>query len=592
DHLGVPHVYGETDADAAFGLAYAQGEDHWRLIEEQIPFYRGTNARYNGPDAAVTDYLVKLLRIWPTIEAKYETELDVQTRRYVQAFADGLNYYAAMHPDQVTHPDILPVTGHDIVAGNMLRHLLFYGFEGAIRELGGPVRARGISGRGVAGGLDESEVVVDGVPVGSNAFAVAPHYTDDGATRLAINSHQPTTGPVAWYEAHIRSKEGLNMMGGLFPGSSSISVGFNETLAWAATVNKPDLVDIYVLEIDPQDPDKYRLDGQWVNLDVGEVEIEVTLWGWLPWSVSREVLYSRHGPVLRTDHGTYAIRYAGHGEMRQAQQWYRLDKATSVAEWLEVMGMASFASFNFVAADATGNIAFVHNSLTPDREPGYDWTQYLPGDDSSLIWQSYLPFGRLPQVINPKAGFVHSANQTPFRVTKADGNPQPGDFPVAAGFQTRMTNRAWRGLELLESLAPISAEDFFAIKHDKFYSNRSRPAGWVRQALELDLSGTELENAQSVLGSWDLGTDVDNPGAALGVCFVATDWKEKGPVLEVGEIHSALKRCSELLLSNFATLNPPWGEVNRHVRGEVNVPIGGGPDILRAVYGRGLEENG
>lgn len=594
DLLGVPHIYGKTDADAAFGLAYAQGEDHWQLIEDQMPFYRGTNARYNGPDAAVTDYLIKLLGIWPTIEVNYESQLQEATRRYISGFVDGLNYYAARHPEQVQKPDILPVTAHDIVAGNMLRHLLFYGFEGAVRELAGATRARNVSGSGsgVASRQAADEVWIDGVPIGSNAFAVAPHAADDGATRLAINSHQPTTGPVAWYEAHLKSDEGLNVMGGLFPGSASISLGFNETVAWAATVNNPDLVDIYVLEIHPEDPDKYLLDGQWVDLEVGEVDIELTLWGWLPWSVSREVLASVHGPVMRTDHGTYAIRYAGQGEIRQAEQWYRLDRTANVREWLEVMGMESFASFNFVAADSSGDIVFLHNSLTPDRKPGYDWTQYLPGDDSSLIWQNYLPLEDLPMVFNPEAGFVHSANQTPFQVTASAENPQPGDYPAEAGFQTSMTNRAWRGLELFESLAPISADDFFAIKHDKFYSARSRPAGWVRQALELDLRGTDLEPAQSVLAGWDLGTDVDNTGAALGVCFVATDWQADTELLPTDEIKTALTRCNELLSVNFGRLDPPWGDVNRHVRGEVNVPIGGGPDILRAVYGRGMEENG
>ena len=145
DNLGVPHVFGETDADAAFGLAYAQSEDHWRLIEEQIPFYRGTNASYNGPDAAVTDYLVKLLKIWPTIEARYEQDIDAETRRYIKGFADGLNYYAAKHPEQILEPSMLPITEHDIVAGNMLRHLLFYGFDRTMRELTGSERARAVS---------------------------------------------------------------------------------------------------------------------------------------------------------------------------------------------------------------------------------------------------------------------------------------------------------------------------------------------------------------------------------------------------------------------------------------------------------------
>ena len=114
--------------------------------------------------------------------------------------------------------------------------------------------------------------------------------------------------------------------------------------------------------------------------------------GILPWTVSREILASKHGPVLRTDHGTYAIRYAGMGELRQIEQWYRMNQAKNFEEWREAMAMMSFAGFNFAYADKDGNIMFLHNSLTPRRDPRYDWRQYLPGDDSTLIWKERLSF--------------------------------------------------------------------------------------------------------------------------------------------------------------------------------------------------------
>ena len=142
---------------------------------------------------------------------------------------------------------------------------------------------------------------------------VAPSLSSDDATRLIINSHQPLTGPVAWYGAHLQSDEGLNVMGGLFPGSPTIGVGFTPNLAWGATVNKPDLVDVYVLDIDPNNPMRYRLDGKWQTLESRIITIKVKLLGFIPWTVKREALRSVHGPVLRTDHGTYAIRYAGMG---------------------------------------------------------------------------------------------------------------------------------------------------------------------------------------------------------------------------------------------------------------------------------------
>ncbi|MBT4523194.1 MAG: acylase, partial [Halieaceae bacterium] len=518
DHLGVPHIMGQQDADTAFGFAYAQAEDNWSLIMDTVIFYRGTAARHKGSEAAVTDFLVKWLGIWDTLDDGYATQLSEHTRHYVEAYADGLNYYAALHPKQLMR-GVFPVTGKDIVAGYMLRHLLFYGFDSVMRELTSPERQRTIS---EAGG-----VVIDALPVGSNAFAVAPVYSTDGATRIAINSHQPTTGPVAWYEAHIQSKEGLNIMGGLFPGSPTIGVGFTDNLAWAATVNKPDLVDIYVLDINPDDPMQYRLDGQWQALEQRDIDIEVQVLGFIPWTVTREGLRSQHGPVMRTEHGTYAVRYAGHGEMRQVEQWLAMNKAGDFDQWRDAMRQHRFASFNFVYADKAGNTMFVHNSLTPLRIPGFDWSKYIPGDDSRLIWQTYMPFDKLPQVTNPTSGYIHSANQTPFNVTGEMDNPERENYRPEHGFPTRMTNRAHRGLALFEQLGPISESEFSLIKHDKVYAANSRAGKFIQSAIDLHLdTGTpnKYSRAQQLLREWNLSTSIDNRQAALGACLIGAEW--------------------------------------------------------------------
>ena len=299
DHLGVPHIIGERDVDAAFGFAYAQAEDNWQIIHDTIPFYRGTNAAINGQDAATVDFLIQWLEIWETVDANYDSALKPETHAWINAFVDGINYYAALHPEQ-TNQSIFPITGKDVIAGYMLRHLLFYGFDGSITELFEEQRQHPIS-RGPADANKQAEpmagVTIGNLPVGSNAIAVSAPFTIDGATRLAINSHQPTTGPVAWYEAHIQSNEGLNIMGGLFPSSATIGVGFTENLAWGATVNKPDLVDIYVLDMDPNDPMRYKLDCEWKTLETKDIKIKVKLFGFLPWTVAEVGLKSVHGPV-------------------------------------------------------------------------------------------------------------------------------------------------------------------------------------------------------------------------------------------------------------------------------------------------------
>ena len=601
DHLGVPHVIGERDVDAAFGFAYAQAEDNWQIIHDTIPFYRGTNAAINGKDAATVDFLVQWLGIWETIDRDYETQLKPETRAWIGAFVDGINYYAALHPEQ-TNPSIFPITEKDVVAGYMLRHLLFYGFDASITELFEPQRQRPVS-RGPADADKQARPMAEGVtignlPVGSNAIAVSAPFTIDGATRLAINSHQPTTGPVAWYEAHIQSKEGLNVMGGLFPSSATIGVGFTENLAWGATVNKPDLVDIYVLDMDPNDPMRYKLDGEWKTLEAKDIEIEVKLFGFLPWTVTEVGLKSEHGPVIQNDHGTYAVRYAGMGEVRQLEQWLAMSKAQNFEQWRDAMRIQAFASFNFVYADREGNTMFVHNSLTPKRLPSYDWTQYLPGDDSRLIWQDYMAFDNLPQVINPASGYLHSANQTPFRVSAEADNPNKDDYAIEDGFPTRMTNRADRGLELLAELESISEQQFFDIKHDKKYSVNSRAYAYLQQAGSADLGAIQSDNlqnyqdAQTLITNWDLSTDIENRGAALSACVLGGEWLSEQRGIDAPKALDELVRCTDLLMSTSGRIDPLWGDVNRHVRGDLNIPVAGGPDTLRAIYGMGMEKDG
>ena len=601
DHLGVPHVIGERDVDAAFGFAYAQAEDNWQIIHDTIPFYRGTNAAINGKDAATVDFLVQWLGIWETIDRDYETQLKPETRAWIGAFVDGINYYAALHPEQ-TNPSIFPITEKDVVAGYMLRHLLFYGFDASITELFEPKRQRPVS-RGPADADKQARPMAEGVtignlPVGSNAIAVSAPFTIDGATRLAINSHQPTTGPVAWYEAHIQSKEGLNVMGGLFPSSATIGVGFTENLAWGATVNKPDLVDIYVLDMDPNDPMRYKLDGEWKTLEAKDIEIEVKLFGFLPWTVTEVGLKSEHGPVIQNDHGTYAVRYAGMGEVRQLEQWLAMSKAQNFEQWRDAMRIQAFASFNFVYADREGNTMFVHNSLTPKRLPSYDWTQYLPGDDSRLIWQDYMAFDNLPQVINPASGYIHSANQTPFRVSAEADNPNKDDYTIEDGFPTRMTNRADRGLELLAELESISEQQFFDIKHDKKYSVNSRAYAYLQQAASADLGDIQDDNlqsyqdAQTLITNWDLSTDIENRGAALSACVLGGEWLSEQRGSDAPKALDELVRCTDLLMSTRGRIDPLWGDVNRHVRGDLNIPVAGGPDTLRAIYGMGMEKDG
>ena len=582
DVRGVPHIFGETDADMAFGLAYAQAEDGWEILEQSLPYYRGNAASFFGRDAAATDYLVKWLGFWEIIGRDYERLLADETKRYLEGFAAGFNEFARTHPERVTL-EVLPVTPQDVIAAHMLRHPLFYGFDKSITEIRAESRQRDISPPPVLPNA--------GITLGSNAVAVGPARSANGSTLLMINSHQPLTGPVSWYEAHLTSGEGLDVMGGLFIGAPALGVGFNAFHGWGATVNQPDLVDVYVLNTDPEDDNRYMLDGEWRVLESFDIPIKVLLWGWLPWTVHETGYRSEHGPVMKTDHGVYAVRYAGMDEIRQVEQWLAMSKASNFEEWRDALALQRIASFNFVYANADGDIYFIHNAMMPERTKGWNWQQYLPGDRSDLIWQRYLPFAALPQVVNPPSGFVHSANQSPFHISAEGSNPDPANYPEESGWPSRMTNRAVRGLELLEADTEISFDDFNAIKHDNAYSTRYRGYDYLTQVTALQGETPAEREALALLREWNLHTDKDNRQAALGVCVLLEEWNSERKGTPPPDPRSALNRCIESIQSTSGRLDPLWGERQRHGRNGQTWPVAGGPDTLRAMYAEQLDSS-
>jgi acyl-homoserine-lactone acylase len=586
DEWGVPHVYGKTDADVAYGLAYAHAEDDFATIQDALLAARGRLASVHGRDMAANDYLVALLRVWDFVDAKYETDLSPETRALCEAYAAGINRYAALHPKEAL-PGLFPARGKDVVAGFVHKLPLFFGLDRVLGELMGKSRIRGVSrGSGAPqaaflGGEHET------APFGSNTFAVAPRRSADGFTRLSINSHQPWSGPVAWYEAHVHSEEGWDMVGGLFPGTPVILHGHNRDLGWAHTVNHPDLIDVYVLEVNPANPKQYRLDGEWRDFETRDAAIDVKVWRGLHFTAHREALWSVHGPVLRRPHGTYAIRFANMGEIGMVEQWYRMNKARSLEEWRTAMRRGALPMFNTAYADREGNISYVYNARLPRRAPGYDWSAYLPGDTSETLWSEYLPMDELPQVTNPPSGVVWSANSTPFEVTVGEGNPDPGQYPDALGIERSPTNRSLRLQELLSADESISRDEFDRYKLDLFYSRRSNLA----RRIEAIVNGAAprnpiLQEAVAALGGWDFGTNPENRNTALALLALRPRHDDRFPPADRSDLLRSLEDAALGLRRTFGRIDVPWGEVLRLRRGNLDLPLGGGPDVLRAVYSR------
>jgi acyl-homoserine-lactone acylase len=576
DEWGVPHVFGATDADVAFGLAYAHAEDDFLTIQQSVLAARGQLASVYGKDAAPNDYMVHLLRIWDVVEAGYRTDLSPQVQAICEAYAAGLNHYAALHSGKAL-PGIFPVTGKDVVAGSVHKSPLFFGLDRILAELFEEERANPVS--------THSE------PTGSNTFAVSPRRSAGGQTFLAVNSHQPWEGPVTWYEAHLHSDEGWDAAGGLFPGMPVITHGHNRDLGWAFTVNSPDLTDVYVLDVNPADPDQYRFDGQWRDLEVRQAPIEVKLLGRLRWTVKEEVLWSVYGPVVRQPHGTYALRYAGYGEVGIYEQLYRMNRAQNLEEWQAAMRGGSLPMFNVGYADREGNILYLYNALLPLRAEGYDWEQYLPGDTSDTLWTEYLPFDQLPQVLNPASGFVQNCNSTPFRTTIGPGNPDPEDYSPTLGIETRMNNRALRALELFGADESITEQEFAAYKYDMAYSSQGDMPRYVQMILDAPLPGDPaVQAALEVVRAWDLRADPDSRGIALVIWTLQSLDFPKAEEVEPAALADAFVETVRAFQEHHGRVDVPWSEVNRLQRGQVDLGLGGGPDILHAVYGSMLDD--
>lgn len=592
DSFGVPHVYGARDADTAFGLAYAHAEDDFETIQETVAAARGVLARYRGKDAAAIDYIASLLGVWDTIEDRYDADVPADVKAMAEGYVAGLNLYASEHPEE-TWAGLAPFTPEDVVAGFMFKTPFFYGLDDTLLKLFGADYTQSIA-------LDpagpKKAYLLGPRPaseLGSNAFAVAPARSGDGFTRLVINSHQPLTGPVAWYEAQVTSGEGLDITGGLFPGTPVILHGFNKHLGWANTVSAQDLVDIYVLTINPDNKNQYWLDGAWADFDVTTAHINVKLAGPFAFPATRPVKRSVHGPVVEGPTGTYAIRYAGMGEIRQLEQYYRLNKSEDLDQFMGAMAMNALPSINYIYGDKAGNIAFIHNAQYPNRNDAWDWSGDLPGDRSDLVWQGYHPWKDVPKLVNPASGFIFNSNNTPYSATDGPDNLKPGDFPQSMGLQTNQSNRSLRTIELTGDMDSIDRSRLLAIKFDNQYAQGSEADEVVKAVLAKDWSAEpEMAEAAALLASWDYGTDAASRTAALGSLTTSRTITEKYTHLKAPAPETAFREAVAWLKLHHGRIDPEWGEVNRLVRGNVSLPISGAPDTLRAVYPKKIGDDG
>lgn len=574
DEFGVPHINGKTDADTAYGLAYAHSEDDFGVLQEVVAMTRGRAGAMMGSDGAPVDYVQQLLGVRETVARDYD-KIPADVRAVMDAYAAGLNHYADKHPAEVRLSKLFPVSGRDVAAGFVLRSPFFFGLDGVVKKLNeGETPVNGPVAQLTPAGREPSMN-------GSNAFAIAPKRMADGKTWLISNSHQPYEGGVAWYEAVVHSGEGLDMAGALFPGSPFVLLGHNRNLGWTNTVNQPDLIDVYKL-VTNADQTQYRMDGKWKPLKSKRIWLPVKL-GPFNLPVPKTVYQSEHGPVIINKNGAFAIRYAAMDDVKLLEQYFRIQKAENYDQWVAAMSKRGIPATNFIYADKSGKIGYFYNAVFPNRKPGFDYTKILPGDISASLPQGVLPWSATPMIVDPASGYVTNANNTPFMAAGKGSELDATKFSPLLGIEGRKTNRIIRAIELLDADNSLTPAELLAIKFDTAYSRSSFAGTWIAKVLAADLkSEPDLVTAQNLLREWDFNSDGKGRADAIGEAMMHMANSDAYHGRPLPDAKVKLREVVDALMKGFGKIDPPLGDVQRLIRGKVNLPANGGTDTLRA----------
>lgn len=580
DEFGVPHIYGTTDKEATFGLAWAHSEDNFKTIQETFLPAVGKLGLHSGKDGVTLDYVVQLLKCRETAEREFKN-LSEEVKAVIEGYVEGINAYAAAHPDEVLVKNSFPMSVMDYLTGyNLVIH--FFSDTGqTLQALFGdnvePLKELG----------DEKEKEK---AIGSNAFAISKNKTADGKTYLNVNTHQPLEGPFSWYEAHVNSDEGWNMLGSLFPGSPFPMIGSNENLGWTHTFNYPDLVDIYQLEMHPKKKNTYKIDGAWKKLEVTKAKLKLKVLG-IKIGVKRAVLWSDHGPVVKNKSGYFAFRSNALENISSIDQWYQMNKSTSWSDFKSAIEIEGLPRFNVMYADREDNIYYLSSGKIPQRKDGFDWKNVLPGNRSDLITQGYIPVDQLPQILNPANGYLFNTNNTPFNAAHPDDNLNESDFDKNIGYMERENNRSMRFVELIAQYPTLSYENFKRIKYDTQYPDSLIGLFQLNDVFALTPEDhPELKELITLIQQWDRKATIDNIGAAQWSIYYKALVKKANEYDLYGaeKIHDSvvlevLTISQEHLLTHFGKVNITLGEQQVHVRGEKEIPISGLVDMIAAM---------
>ena len=579
DVYGVPHIYANSDKNAAYGLAWAHAEDDFETIQHTFLPSKGLMGLHSGKEGVIMDYLVSLLRCRQTAE-KHVSQLSPEVLEVIEGYVAGINAFAKAFPSKVLVKNSFPMTVLDYLTGyNLVIH--FFSDTG---DMLGALLSN--SNKSVDEELEEKTI-------GSNAFAFSRSIMKHNKTVLNVNTHQPLEGPFSWYEAHLNSDEGWNLLGGLFPGSPFPMIGTNEHLGWTHTYNYPDLTDLYELKINPKNKNQYWLDGEWVSFEKTSVKLKMKTKLGLKISVKRKLLWSVFGPVIKNKKGTYAFYSNAFENIGSIDQWYKMGKASNWNEFESALKMMLVPRFNLMYADREDSIFWMSIGRVPERPVNGDRINgVMKGERSEIFQKNYLSYESLPKLLNPAHGYLFNTNNSPFNSAHKDDNLKSEDFEdFQFGFKESENNRSQRFMDLKEKKETLSMNDFFDIKYDIQYPDSLWTPSGANIVFSIDKDAyPHLSEVIAPIHNWNKRADTFNVGAAQWAIYYQNflDLSSKG--------YEPLKRMEEALLAAKKHLKKHFGrydialrDYQVHHRGNKRLAVPGLTDMIAAMTSKPFE---
>ena len=585
DGWGVPHIFGKTDADVAYGLAWATAEDDFVTVQQLLLAANGRLGEVTGKNGALLDFMSKITQVNEEVEKRFDGAFTPDYLKYLDAYAAGLNRFAETHSDEILRKGLFPISSKDIVKANTLTLVFLTSVYIEIQQ----IFTRSIVAY-------ERTIKYDGnLPDGSNAFAFNANKTANGHTFLAINSHQPLEGLFSWYEAHLVSEEGMNILGGTFPGGANIFHGVNQHLGWAATLNHPDLCDVYKLQMHPKQKLKYKFDDGYETLEPFKATVKVKV-GAIRLPVTKKFYRSKYGTTIKNKDGFYSLRFPANMDITGTEQLYKMNKASNFEEYNAALEMGRFAGTNNIFADGKGNIQYISLGQFAYRDTAYDWLSVLPGNTSKTLWEEkFHAISELPRYVNPKAGYLFNMNGTPFFATAEDENLHSADYDRTFGYEdeSKKNNRSIRAQELISGYDKITWDDFKTIKYDQKFNDKWETYN-INNMLMIEQLSTikypDLKESMDVIKAWDHTADVDDMEAALLIftfnnlasIIMANGMAYATNTLSEEQYVKALRDATKHMKKHFGSLRVRLGDVQKHVRGDKVIGVGGAPEVLAA----------